>query len=221
MKKTLAIISICLICTIVSYGQIFQSNENFEIIRLTNNRSIGFGKSSNTNQYLHIIVNGPLVNENGRPVGGYVDNYAQRKEWVNPSTKNGNFAADNCIFGLDVEGKMRLIPYKNFSHTTNFIWAFQNGRRLLHNGVNKHNASSPNKYIRSGIGFDQNNNIYIIVSKTPVTYWQLAQEFKKTGCKEALYLDGNEAYVGIAYNGYKKGFNTNAIKIQCFHQKKK
>lgn len=193
--------------------------QNFTVVNLKNNSDIRFGKSSKVDRHLSFVVNGPLVNSHGTPVGGYVDNGIQIQSWIAPVVGGGNFAQQNGIFGLKDDGNMILLPYQKWDHTR-LKWGFQNGRMLLLDGKNLHNSQSTNRYFRSGIGFKKDNTLVVIVSRIPVTYWELANKFKEEGCTNAIYLDGYtglNGYVGYATELEKIGMIENATKLQFYH----
>ena len=81
----------------------------------TKHLNIGFGTSNAggtpTNSFMDFCVNGPLVDSNQLPVGGYIDNNTQKQNWLNPGLAAGNFSTDNVIFGLGVDGKLHMVSY--------------------------------------------------------------------------------------------------------------
>ena len=60
--KTLFIVFVVLATTVIKAKKLV-------VIRLQNNYDVGFGKSGTVDSGLIFIVNGPLVNCNGTPVG--------------------------------------------------------------------------------------------------------------------------------------------------------
>src|SRR5680860_570972 len=83
------------------------------IVYKTSNPNIGFGVTSNcsTNQYMDFCVNGPLVSQEGKPIGGYIDNNHVIQNWTNPKEREGNFAINNSIFGLGQDGNFYMCSY--------------------------------------------------------------------------------------------------------------
>lgn len=185
---------------------------------INKNLSIGFGRSSTCTELLKLVINGPFTDNNGEFIGGYIDNGIQKKPFIDPKTKTGNFAEQNGIFGLGANGQMYLIPYDNWNGNINFKWAFQNGRILLLNGSNIHNKASNNKMNRSGIGFTSDNSLVFVINSN-ITYWELANELKKMGCVNAILL-GNDAMPGFAFKSDNQsethGLIDNAMKIQFY-----
>ncbi len=184
----------------------------------TQNYNIGFGKVSDckTNPYLDFCVNGPLVGEDGLPLGGYIDNTTLAKDWTNPLENGGNFAIDNVIFGLGIDGNFYMISYNQKNNLPKMKWAFQNGPILVKDGVNVR-GTSKTKYERSGIGFKKDGTITVIVSLSPLTFYQFADLFVKEDCTNAVYLDGGP-YAGCSDKNTCHGTMVNeAIKLQFFN----
>lgn len=184
----------------------------------TTNPNVGFGVASDckANQYMDFCVNGPLVGTDGLPVGGYIDNGIQKKFWTDPIRGGGNFAIDNGIFGLGVDGKMYMVSYEKRNTLPDMQWAFQNGPMLVQNGQNVRGTSTT-KFKRSGIGFTEHGELVVLVSEDPVTFHEFAQHFLELGCVSAMYLDGGP-YVGWSDNsGKKNGLVEEAVKIQFFN----
>ena len=188
------------------------------IIRMvTNPTDVGFGKSSDCDHNnLSFVVNGPLVGRDGLPVGGYIDNGTQRKDWVDPRNYDGNFSIENGFFGVDKNGHPFLVRDEK-DIPKDVLWAFQNGPILVENSININN-NSESKHRRSGIGFNKKGEIFIIVSLEPITLKKFSELFTNIGCTNAIYLDGGP-YVGFSAEGLSYGFVKNAVKLQFFHQK--
>ncbi len=188
------------------------------IYHRTNHPNVGFGKSSEcrNNQYMDFCVNGPLVQTDNMPVGGYVDNGTTMKDWVNPEDGGGNFAVDNSIFGLGMDNKFYLVAVTEKQTLPEMKWAFQNGPSLVKNYVNLR-GSSQSKYPRSGVGFKEDGTLVVIVSLTPVTFHEFADLFVQENCSNAIYLDGGP-YVGCSdKNGSYGTMVSGATKLQFFN----
>lgn len=198
---------------------LFTANLDAQIrVYKTNHLNIGFGKASNcsTNQFMQFCVNGPLLDINGLPVGGYVDNGIQKQKWTVPSNAGGNFSLDNAIFGLDTSGNLFMIPVSDTVKIPGAQWAFQNGPILVSNGKNVRGTSST-LYPRSGIGFTPNGTVVVIVSLTPITFRDFSDLFVRKNCVNAIYLDGN-GYVGCSDDqGSYGSLVTEATKLQFFN----
>lgn len=188
------------------------------IYHRTKNPNVGFGKATDCTQslYMNFCVNGPLVSPNKLPVGGYVDNGTQMKNWVNPEDSGGNFAVDNAIFGLGFDGNLYMVSSNQKEMVPQMKWAFQNGPILVKDSLNMR-GTSQSKTARSGIGYKKDGTIVVIVSISPITFYEFANLFVQEGCSNALYLDGGP-YVGCSNKDTTYGtMVSQATKLQFFN----
>lgn len=187
-----------------------------QVVFETSNPNLGFGTSSecSKNTSLDFVVNGPLVNTNGLPVGGYIDG-VQKKPWVRPEDGGGNFAVDNAIFGLGQDGKLYMFSYTERHLLPPMKWAFQNGPVLVRDGLNVRGTSAT-KFVRSGVGYTPTGNLVVIISEQPVTFREFAQYFVQAGCVNAIYLDGGP-YVGWSDSSRTLGMVETATKLQFYN----
>lgn len=216
---------IIFVCAInVTFAQVIITSQAV-IFKASNNWNIGFGKTTEIKQasknsyQLEYILNGPLVQNNGKPVGGYIDNKNLMQSWTKPLDIDDNFNKQNGIFGKVKNDRMVLIPYQEFDKETEFEWAFQNGRILLLDGKNDHNPNSSNKLIRSGLGFNSSGELIGIISKIPVSFYELSEIFKSQECTNAIFLDGADTYTGFRSKDRTDNigiFHPDAIKIQFY-----
>jgi len=191
---------------------------NAQTVYRTQNLNVGFGKVSNcsTNKYMDFCINGPLVASNQKPVGGYIDNGIQKQDWVEPSIAGGNFAVGNGIFGLGFDGNLYMVSYSEAYRLPAMKWAFQNGPMLVQNGRNVRGTSA-SKYVRSGVGYRSDKTLIVIETDQPVTFREFAEMFVQEGCLNAIYLDGDDLYVGHADNSGSYGMVAEATKLQFFN----
>ncbi|MFH1727585.1 MAG: phosphodiester glycosidase family protein [Pseudomonadota bacterium] len=192
------------------------AQDKFKIFSPPNN--IGFGKSSDCTELMPFVVNGPLVEEDGFPVGGYIDNFNIKKDWADPALKSGNFSMQNGIFGMKGNGTMFMVSYENRNSVENIRWAFQNGMMLIINGNNICNPNSTNNHFtRSGIGFRADGSFVVVISLVPCTFWELAQTLLENACTNAIYLDGGPPVGYSSFNPDEKlGLQAELIKLQFF-----
>lgn len=185
---------------------------------LIKNRNVSFGVAADANKCSNDsilgYVNGPLVHKNGETVGGLIFNQKQVKNWVNPTAYSGNFAFNTGIFGCDKSGKMFLSQESKTSALTpkDIEWAIQNGPVLLKEGENPHFKNSDKRAYRTGIGYNEKNEMVVIASKKPVSMYEFAELFSLKGCKNAIYLDGEKTQGSNDYVGYKFGNNEDKMK---------
>lgn len=154
---------------------------------------------------LTLVVNGPPQDEHGS-LGGYVDQGKPQRGWITPKMiemlgKGSDFTLLNGIFGLDTEGNMLLLPFDDWINRKpplQLYWGFQNGPMLLLNGKNLMSPTDTSRSIRSGIGARQNGALVVVVTKEPVTLWELAYILEDERCLNAIYLNGGIGNVGYA-----------------------
>lgn len=142
---------------------------------------------------LVFATNGGIFEPDLMPSGLYIEN-AKILSPLNQKEGNGNFYLEpNGVFFIGETEKHILttqafakakIPCKN---------AIQSGPMLVIKGAihPKFNKSSPNKYVRSGVGINAKGQVIFAISNQPVNLYHFANLFKKRlGCADALYLDG-------------------------------
>lgn len=216
-----------------------EAKETFEplkVYEITNIADVGFGTNSLTTEDLSFTVNWPLFGKDNQPVGWYIAPVKEEeekrenekkspkvKDFINPASlppeEQWNFAVDNWIFWLDEDWALHLIPYDERNDDIDFTRAFQNWPILLLDGENRRNPESTSRYSRSGIWFTPEWRAFVIYSDEPVTFYEFAELFKKQGCTNAIYLDGNIAAGYEDKTGSHGQLDKDAIKLQFFHQK--
>lgn len=155
--------------------------------------SVGFGENLDLNKDYSGAVNGGLIDQNSVFVGGYVDNSRQIKGWQHSQEDNSdNFNTRNGILGCDKQGHIFLkkTGQNPDINSKNTQWAIQNGPILIKDGKNLCNSKTSSKNIRTGIGYNDKNELVVIATEEKVTPFEFAEMFKKQGCKNAVYLDG-------------------------------
>lgn len=111
---------------------------------------------------------------------------------LNPGTGNF-FMKPNGVF-LISKGKPHIMTteaWMEFKHPIDL--ATQSGPMLVADGKihPRFTEGSASKYIRSGVGINQNGLVSFAISREPVNFYDFAKFFRDTlGCKNALYLDG-------------------------------
>jgi uncharacterized protein YigE (DUF2233 family) len=140
-----------------------------------------------------IVFNGGMFKPNGDPLGGFFSKkYFNR---LDTSTYGyGNFYIQpNGVF-CKVDNSIQVITTSTYlgldTSKTNFLT--QSGPMLLVDGIINSNFSmiSENRNLRNGVGMTSSGEIFFINSLEEITFFDLAKEFKKLGCVNALYLDG-------------------------------
>lgn len=144
-------------------------------------------------QKLVFAMNGGMYNKNLSPQGLYIENGVGKAAIDTLNKGYGNFyLKPNGIFFINKNNEAKVVVTEEFKRYNNVKYATQSGPMLLINGEfhPKFNKNSKNVHIRNGVGILANGNILFAMSKEKVTFYRLAQFFKKAGCNNALYLDG-------------------------------
>ncbi len=148
---------------------------------------------------LIFAMNAGIFSETYEPLGLYIENNIKISE-LNKNEGNGNFYLQpNGVFILK-KNRSQIVETKKYKNLTDTIFAIQSGPMLvIDNQINPvFNKNSQSKYIRNGVGIDQNGDIIFVISNQAVTFYEFASIFKdKLKCNHALYLDGaiSEMYV--------------------------
>lgn len=150
-------------------------------------------------QELVFAMNGGMYQEEGTPVGLFIQNHKTLKR-INKANASGNFyLKPNGILYITSEGNAGICRTEDFFvHNSKIKWATQSGPMLLINGA-YHPAftkGAANTNVRNGVGLLPGNKLLFVLSKGGVNFYDFASYFKKQGCQNALFLDG---FVSRAY----------------------
>jgi len=158
-------------------------------------------------QPLLFATNGGMYKPDHSPLGLFIQNKKNISK-LNTANGGGNFyLKPNGIFYITVANIASICLTEDFVNKDNIKYATQSGPMLIING-RIHPAfqqGSVNLNIRSGVGILPNNKVLFAMSKTPVSFYDIAAYFKAMGCKNALYLDG---FVSRTYLPEKKWVQT-------------
>ena len=143
-----------------------------------------------------VAMNAGMYTPKHNPVGLFVTQGVEYKS-LNLRDGHGNFhLKPNGVFLLSKDGEAKVIEsskYLEYSEQKDIELATQSGPLLLADGV-YHPALQPkskNKHIRNGVCIVDSTHLYLIISKEPVRFYDLASLMKeKLGCQDGLYLDG-------------------------------
>ncbi len=144
-----------------------------------------------------MLTNGGMFHPKGDPVGLFLSDSGQ-VQGVNTTTGYGNFFLQpNGVFYLTKSGQAGVLETQVFldsiyNKETPLQLATQSGPMLVINGQYhpKFRAESTNKYIRSGVGVTDSQEVVFILSDRVVNLHTFARMFIEKGCRNALYLDG-------------------------------
>lgn len=140
------------------------------------------------------ITNGGIFKVNREPLGLYIEK-GKKIFPLNLKKGAGNFFMQpNAVFYINNHQKAAIVESSAFANLKDTLnYALQSGPMLLNQGeINSHfGINSKNKYIRSGVGVIDENQLVFIISNQPVNFYDFASLFKdKYTCQNALYLDG-------------------------------
>jgi uncharacterized protein YigE (DUF2233 family) len=181
-------------CTAVPGKQVIQTRLNGTngtplrgLISLEKSRS----KSS---ARVAFAVNGGMYDDDGRPIGYYVE-AGKRLKTLNQKEGGGNFhlLPNGVFFGSGDKWEIRTASdfSDNISKRPDF--ATQSGPMLVIGGKFhpeiSENGESIN--IRNAVGIDGNGRAHFVISEVPVSFGRLARYMRdELKCDNALYLDG-------------------------------
>ena len=160
------------------------------------------------NLELIFAMNAGMYMEDFSPLGLFVQDSAQLRN-LNLKSGYGNFyLKPNGVFFIDQKNQPQIQNSTMFNfQKSQPKWATQSGPLLLENGKT-HPAfqeNSKNILIRNGVGIDDQNRIYLVISNDAVNFYEFSQLFQKQlKCRNALYLDGSVSQI---YSTHLKRFD--------------
>ncbi len=160
---------------------------------------------------LLFATNGGIFSPQFTPLGLYIENGKVISD-INLNIGEGNFYLQpNGVFLLK-RNNAQITESQEYTYASDIDFGLQSGPMLVSNNtINPlFNRDSQNKYIRSGVGIDNEGNIFFALSNTPVTFYEFASFFKDhLGCPEALYLDGaiSEMYIPKIRENMRENFS--------------
>ncbi|MFZ9396215.1 MAG: phosphodiester glycosidase family protein [Erythrobacter sp.] len=140
-------------------------------------------------------VNAGMYDEEGKPIGYYVERGERLKE-LNRADGEGNFhlKPNGVFFGSEGKWQVRTADdfYANVGDRPQF--GTQSGPMLLIAGKlhPELQDDGPSRAIRNGVGVDAQGKAHFVISDAPVSFGQLARFFRdELKVQNALYLDGS------------------------------
>jgi uncharacterized protein YigE (DUF2233 family) len=142
-------------------------------------------------QRLLFAMNGGMYHADGTPVGLFIQNKVSIIP-LDTSDGVGNFyLKPNGVFYIK-SNIPAICSTPEFKNDGKIDFATQSGPMLLIDGE-FHKAftiGSSNTNIRNGVGILPDGKLIFAMSKLPINFYELANFFKTSGCRNALYLDG-------------------------------
>jgi len=147
---------------------------------------------SNRGQKLVFAMNGGMYKTDNSPLGLYIDS-GKTIAKLNTASASGNFyLKPNGVFYITKENTSVVISTERFKSAANIKYATQSGPMLVIDGKihPEFKQGSSNTNIRNGVGVLANGQVLFVMSKKPINFYDFANYFLKSGCRNALYLDG-------------------------------
>lgn len=150
------------------------------------------------NQELRFAMNGGMYTKDNLPQGLYVENGAILIPLDTLSGVGNFYLKPNGVFYLTEEGRAIICETKKFKEDININFATQSGPMLIIDGEihPSFKKGSKNLNIRNGVGILPDGSVVFVMAKQEINFYDFAEYFKNSGCKNALYLDG---FVSRAY----------------------
>lgn len=144
---------------------------------------------------VRFAMNAGMFDEAGRPIGLAISEGRELRAANRREKGGGNFhLPPNGIFLIRKDGRAEVVPTNLFREANDIRVATQSGPMLVIDGaVNpRFDADGNSRYIRNGVGVDEDGVPVFVISETPVSFGRFARLFsEELGCRNALYLDGS------------------------------
>lgn len=158
-------------------------------------RSLAELSKSHDGERVAFAMNAGMFDEEGKPIGYYVENSERLKE-LNTADGEGNFhmKPNGVFYGSGGEWRVRSTPdfLSNVKERPEF--GTQSGPMLVIDGKlhPEITQDGPSRLIRNAVGVDEQGRAHFVISNAPVSFGKLARFYRdELKVKNALYLDGN------------------------------
>lgn len=144
-------------------------------------------------KHLRFAMNGGMYQEDGKPLGLFIQNGKQIAPLNVRRNATGNFYIEpNGVFYTTNDGEAFVTTTPNFANDGRVKFATQSGPMLVVDGaVNpQFKPNSDNLNLRNGVCISNDGAVIFAVSRSPVSFYDFAEYFKNAGCQNALFLDG-------------------------------
>ena len=143
-----------------------------------------------------LLTNAGIYGLDNRPLGLLISPKGKLQEANTSTDAGGNFSWNSAVFQVSDDGVASIVPVTDWHGSRHIVAATQSGPQIAIAG--KINQSLPVQskwsYLRTAIGIAQKNpqRVYLVVSREPVTLYDLATFMVSTlHCSDALHLDGD------------------------------
>lgn len=167
-------------------NQNFGSIQNLKLWLEQNNRTLDFA------------MNAGMYKKDNSPQGLYIENNKVLMP-LDTTQASGNFyLKPNGVFYIATNKTAAICKTEDFRNNQQIAYATQSGPMLVIDGKihPEFKKGSVNLNIRNGVGILPDGKILFVLSKKEINFYDFADYFKMSGCKNALYLDG---FVSRAY----------------------
>ena len=208
--KFLVILTVLIMHGLFSHGQCPTSNDSLLIYCIDlKKQNLKFYWKDDTNQpfrnfenlknwlgkkgqKLVFAMNGGMYKTDNSPLGLYIDS-GKTIVSINKASASGNFyLKPNGVFYVTKDNVAAVISTEKFRSGSSIKYATQSGPMLVIDGKihSEFKQGSSNLNVRNGVGVLPNGQVIFAMSKQPINLYDFANFFLKSGCKNALYLDG-------------------------------
>jgi uncharacterized protein YigE (DUF2233 family) len=156
---------------------------------------------------LRFAMNAGMFNEEGAPIGLYVERGKQLKS-LNLKAGPGNFHMQpNGVFAVGRDGLVSISPSAAFkAQARKPVWATQSGPMLLIDGKlhPRFDQDGESRLVRNGVGVKDPHTAFFVISEDSVSFGRFARFFRDAlGCRNALFLDGSVSSLWEPASGRK------------------
>lgn len=168
---------------------------------------------------LLFAMNAGMYDEDGRPIGLYVER-GRRRHRINLASGTGNFhLKPNGVFAVARDGSVSIRSSDQFDGEP--YWATQSGPMLVING-DLHPAFQPDGeslHVRNGVGVPDRHTAWFVISEGPVSFGRFARFFLDVlDCPNALYLDGGVSSLWDRSARRQDGYSSLGPMIAIFNR---
>ena len=145
---------------------------------------------------LVFAMNAGIFMEDRRPLGLYVENGKRQRPLIVAKSGYGNFYMQpNGVFAITAAGPL-IVPTDRWwdaARAQPVLFATQSGPLPLIDGqINplfaKHSRA---RLIRNGVCTTPSSQLWLSISRVPVTFREFAEHQRSLGCRQGLYMDGS------------------------------
>ncbi|HEX8239205.1 MAG TPA: phosphodiester glycosidase family protein [Allosphingosinicella sp.] len=161
-----------------------------------------------------------MYDEEGQPIGLYVENGDTRHR-LNLRSGPGNFhLLPNGVFAVDDRGLVSIVPSARFARASRPArWATQSGPMLLIAGKlhPRFDSDGPSRLVRNGVGVAGPRTAWFAISEEGVSFGRFARLFRdELGCTDALFLDGTVSSLWDPGVGRKDAYSVLGPMVAVF-----